>query len=124
MEEQMTNPLDVQVGGDHYKKYKIQPVEYIQANRLGWIEGSIVKYATRWRDKGGKEDLEKIKHLVDLLIKLELTKEEQPVKEDKWKIDTLENEKYLRAAKTWAETNPAVWSSSVAGIGQTELKNW
>ena len=120
----MTNPLDVQVGGDHYKKYKIQPVEYIQANRLGWIEGSIVKYATRWRDKGGKEDLEKIKHLVDLLIKLELTKEEQPVKEDKWKIDTLENEKYLRAAKTWAETNPAVWSSSVAGIGQTELKNW
>ena len=78
----MSNPLDIQVGGDHYKKYKIQPVEYIQANRLGWVEGSIVKYATRWRDKGGKQDLEKIKHLVDLLISLE-EKEVNSVKEDK-----------------------------------------
>lgn len=65
------NPLDSQVGGDHYKKYKIQPLEYIHANKMGMFEGSIVKYATRWRDKGGVQDLEKIKHLVDVLIELE-----------------------------------------------------
>ena len=63
--------LDVQVGGSHYKNLKIQPVEYIHANQLPYIEGNIVKYITRWRDKNGIKDLEKIKHYVDLLIELE-----------------------------------------------------
>lgn len=72
-----TNPLDVQVGGDHYKKVAIQPIEYAFANNLGMAEGSIVKYITRWRDKGGIQDLEKIKHYVDLLIHNETTRNEQ-----------------------------------------------
>ncbi len=63
--------LDVQVGGSHYKDKAIQPIEFIHANKLGFIEGSIVKYITRWREKGGVKDLEKIKHYVDLLIELE-----------------------------------------------------
>jgi hypothetical protein len=63
--------LDVQVGGDHYKKLRIQPIEYIHANGLPFIEGCIIKYATRWRDKGGIKDLEKAKHLITLLIELE-----------------------------------------------------
>ena len=63
--------LDVQVGGDHYKKHKIQPIEYIHANNLPFIEGNIVKYITRWREKNGVKDLEKVKHYVDLLIQLE-----------------------------------------------------
>jgi hypothetical protein len=71
--------LDVQVGGAHYKKRKIQPVEYIHANDLGFLEGCVVKRITRWRDKGAQlenpfEDLEKIKHEVDLLIDLEKKK--------------------------------------------------
>lgn len=65
------NALQQQVGGDHYRKLKIQPVEYIHANNIPFIEGCIIKYATRWRDKGGKRDLEKIKHFVDLLLELE-----------------------------------------------------
>ena len=65
------SPLDTQIGGDHYKNRVIQPVEYIHANGMGYCEGAIVKYITRWRDKGGKLDLEKIKHYVDLLIELE-----------------------------------------------------
>lgn len=63
--------LDVQVGGDHYKDMRIQPIQYIHANKLGFCEGNVVKYITRWRDKGGKADLEKVKHYVDLLIQLE-----------------------------------------------------
>lgn len=63
--------LDVQVSGDHYKSKSIQPIEYIHANQLGFCEGNVVKYITRWRDKGGKADLEKVKHYVDLLIQLE-----------------------------------------------------
>jgi len=65
------NPLDVQVGGGHYKDLKIQPIEYIHANNLGYCEANVVKYISRWRSKGGLQDLEKVKHYVDLLIKLE-----------------------------------------------------
>ena len=66
-----TGALDMQVGGDHYKKLKIQPIEFIHANNLPFIEGNIVKYITRWREKNGIKDLEKVKHYVDLLIQLE-----------------------------------------------------
>ena len=66
-----TNPLDVQVGGGHYKDLKIQPIEYIHANNLGYCEANVVKYISRWRSKGGLQDLEKVKHYVDLLVKLE-----------------------------------------------------
>jgi hypothetical protein len=65
------NPLDVQVGGGHYKDLKIQPIEYIHANNLGYCEANVVKYISRWKSKGGLQDLEKVKHYVDLLIKLE-----------------------------------------------------
>jgi hypothetical protein len=66
--------LENQVAGDHYKKMKIQPVEYIHANNLNFLEGCIVKRITRWRNKPASqrfEDLEKIKHEIDLLIELE-----------------------------------------------------
>lgn len=66
-----TNPLDVQVGGGHYKDCAIQPVQYIHANKLGFCEGSVVKYVTRWRDKGGRADLEKAIHFLQLLIEME-----------------------------------------------------
>ena len=63
--------LNKQVGGGHYKDLKIQPIEFIHANNLSYIEGCVIKYITRWRNKNGVEDLEKIKHYIDLLIDLE-----------------------------------------------------
>lgn len=63
--------LRKQVGGSHYKKLPIQPVEFSHANGLPYIEGSVIKYITRWRHKGGIQDLKKIKHYIDLLIQLE-----------------------------------------------------
>ena len=66
--------LATQVGGSHYKDCKIQPVQYIHANGLGFCEGSVVKYITRWKSKGGVKDLEKAKHFIDLLIELENAK--------------------------------------------------
>lgn len=71
MTTQTSNPLDVQVGGQHYTSLAIQPVEYIMANRLSYCQGGVVKYITRYKDKGGLQDLEKAKHFIDLLIKLE-----------------------------------------------------
>lgn len=63
--------LAVQEGGSHYKSMKVQPVEYIHANGLGYCEGNVVKYVSRWRAKGGLQDLKKARHYVDLLIELE-----------------------------------------------------
>ena len=69
-----SNALDVQVGGSHYKDLVIQPVEFIHANNIGFLEGCIIKRICRWRNKDGIKDLEKIKHEVDLLIALEAKK--------------------------------------------------
>ena len=63
--------LNVQVGGEHYKRLAIQPVEYIHANGIGYFEGNVIKYVTRWKDKGGIADLEKARHYIDLLIEFE-----------------------------------------------------
>ncbi len=60
--------LDIQVGGDHYKALAIQPIEYTFANNLGYVEGNVIKYVTRWQTKGGVEDLKKARHYLDLLI--------------------------------------------------------
>ena len=61
----------IQVGGEHYKKLKIQPIDYILDNGLGYCEANIIKYVTRWRDKNGIEDLRKAKHYIDILIERE-----------------------------------------------------
>jgi hypothetical protein len=74
----MSKALDAQVGGRHYKQFKIQPVEFVHANGIGFIEGNIIKYACRWRASGGVSSLEKIKHYVDLLIELEGLKTTEP----------------------------------------------
>jgi hypothetical protein len=63
--------LDKQIGGDHYKDCKIQPVEYIHANELDYFEGNVIKYVTRHRTKGeGKKDIEKAIHYAQLILEL------------------------------------------------------
>jgi len=62
--------LDEQVGGSHYKM-AIQPVEFIEKNNLGFCVGNCIKYLCRYKQKNGKQDLEKAKHYIDLLIELE-----------------------------------------------------
>ena len=60
--------LSQQIGGDHYRSKAIQPIEFIMANALGFCEGNVVKYVTRWKDKGGLADLKKARHYLDFLI--------------------------------------------------------
>lgn len=71
MQRTELNPLDQQVGGGHYKDMTIQPVEFIHANGIGYMEGNVIKYVTRWRKKNGIADLEKARHYIDLLIQPE-----------------------------------------------------
>jgi hypothetical protein len=63
--------LDKQEGGAHYKDHAIQPIEYIHANKLGFIEGNVVKYITRHASKGGAEDVRKVIHYCELLLQLQ-----------------------------------------------------
>ena len=68
-------PSDKQIGGSHYKDYTIQPIHFIMENNLGFCEGNVLKYITRWQDKGGIEDLRKAKHYITMLSESALEKE-------------------------------------------------
>ena len=74
------NPLDTQVGGNHYKSLPIQVVEYNFFNDIPYMEGNIIKYITRWKTKNGIQDLEKAKHYIELLIELEKRKQDKEKK--------------------------------------------
>ena len=63
--------LDTQIGGSHYKNMPIQPMQYSMANELDACQHTIIKYVTRFREKGGVQDLEKAKHVIDMLIEFE-----------------------------------------------------
>ena len=67
-----------QIGGTHYASKAIQPWDYIIANRLGYLEGNVVKYISRWRDKGGVQDLHKASHYLDKLLEVEQAKAPTP----------------------------------------------
>ena len=63
--------LDKQIGGSHYKNYAVQPVEYAMLNNLNYCQANAIKYITRYKDKGGIEDLRKAIHNIEILIELE-----------------------------------------------------
>ena len=68
---EVKNPLKEQVGGNHYSKLAIQPAVYAEQNKLSYLQGTIIKYVTRYKDKGGVEDLYKAMHSIKILIELE-----------------------------------------------------
>lgn len=63
--------LETQEGGSHYKSMRIQPVEFVTTNKIGFIEGSVIKYVCRHRNKNGAEDIKKAVHFLNLLLELE-----------------------------------------------------
>lgn len=63
--------LATQVGGSHYKDMEIQPVEFITKNKIGFLEGCVIKRVCRWRAKDGVQDLRKAIHELELLIEME-----------------------------------------------------
>jgi hypothetical protein len=67
----VSDSLNTQIGGDHYSKLKIQPMEYSMANGLDPCQHNVVKYVTRFRDKNGIEDLKKAIHVIQMLIEFE-----------------------------------------------------
>ena len=64
----MSDVYNKQIGGTHYKKMKIQPSEFVMENKLLFAEGNVIKYICRHPYKDGKQDLEKAKHFIDMII--------------------------------------------------------
>ena len=84
---------DKQIGGTHYKKMKIQPSKFVIENKLLFPEGNVIKYICRHPYKGGKEDLEKAKHFIDMII-------ERDYRDEKEKTETwIEGYKKWKASK-------------------------
>ena len=87
-----SNAYTRQIGGKHYLKYKIQPSAFVVENKLLYPEGCVIKYILRHQDKGEKQDLEKAKHFIDMIIERDY-KDEQEKQESwvegykKWKAD-------------------------------------
>jgi len=79
--------FDSQVGGNHYKSFKIQPVEFIHANGLGYIVGNVIKYVCRHQLKHSSsiEDLRKARHYIDMLIESEMKAEAICEKSHNWR---------------------------------------
>ena len=71
-----------QIGGKHYLKYKVQPSKFVVENKLLYPEGCVIKYVIRHQDKGGKQDLEKAKHMIDMIIERDY--EEEKEKQETW----------------------------------------
>lgn len=65
------NARDKQIDGNHYKQFKIQPTEFIYQNNLPFIEGNVIKYICRHRFKGGRKDIEKAIHYLEMLLEWE-----------------------------------------------------
>lgn len=71
LEPEHKSALDKQVSGNHYKDCGIQPIEYIHANGLSYLEGNVIKYTTRHSKKNGKADIEKAIHYLELILEME-----------------------------------------------------
>ena len=71
-----------QIGGKHYLKYKVQPSKFVVENKLLYPEGCVIKYILRHQDKGGKQDLEKAKHFIDMIIERDYKDEKE--KQETW----------------------------------------
>lgn len=65
---QKQRALDTQVGGNHYKKMRIQPVEFIVANDIPYREANIIKYICRHKFKNGRQDVEKVVHYAQMIL--------------------------------------------------------
>lgn len=80
----MSDALKTQVGGDHYKRLAIQPTEYCQRNGLGFCEANVVKYVTRHHSKGGRKDIEKAIHYLEILLAMEYP--DKAEQKPKWRM--------------------------------------
>ena len=101
-----------QIGGNHYIKYKIQPSKFVIENELLFPEGNVIKYICRHQYKGGKEDLLKAKHFIDMIIErdyMESTIEEETNKVDSDYLKLLQDASHASQKDERQDTSHEKW---------------
>ena len=88
-----------QIGGSHYQNFTIQPAEFSNKNKLLWAEGEVIKYICRHKEKGRKKDLEKAKHVIDMIIERDYTEPYDATKD----VEKLQKytESWIEGYKKW-----------------------
>ena len=93
--KKMNNPYNKQIGGTHYQNFKIQPSKFVIENELLYPEGCVIKYILRHRLKGKRQDLEKAKHFIDMIIERDYPEKkdflEEAEKEKKFNENSLDS---------------------------------
>ena len=116
---------DKQIGGSHYRKMKIQPSEFINKNNLPFAEGNAIKYICRHKHKGERQDLEKAKHYIDMILErdyplIPMTEEEEYRNAG---ITKEEAEKTYPPQNSWGMIKPSETSNKDWIKGYKEWKN-
>lgn len=118
--------LDTQIGGSHYKDMPIQPMEFSMANGLDACQHTVIKYVTRFREKGGVQDLEKAKHVIDMLIEFDRRLEKQQDATNEAKNEAKEDamDRLMREAKKAAETVAKTSAEVSCECPACNFENW
>ena len=101
----MKNPYDKQIGGSHYQKFKIQPSKFVIENELLYPKGCVIKYILRHRLKGKRQDLEKAKHFIDMIIERDYPEKKDFLEEAEKEKKELE-ESYRESVRQANERKP------------------
>ena len=114
-----------QIGGSHYKNMKIQPSKFINDNKLLFAEGNAIKYICRHKQKGERQDLEKAKHYIDMILErdyplIPMTEEEEYRNAG---ITKEEAERTYPPQNSWGMIKPAETSGKDWVEGYKEWKN-
>ena len=96
---------DKQIGGSHYQNFKIQPSKFVIENELLYPEGCVIKYILRHRLKGKKQDLEKAKHFIDMIIERDYSEKKDFLEEAEKEKKELE-ESYKESRRQTEERKP------------------
>lgn len=62
---------DSQIGGSHYQCMAIAPIEFVYRNNIPYLEGNVLKYIVRHKNKNGAQDIKKAIHYCQLILEFE-----------------------------------------------------
>ena len=105
----MSGVYKKQIGGTHYQKFKIQPSKFVIENELLYPEGCVIKYILRHRLKGKKQDLEKAKHFIDMIIERDYIEKKDFLEEAEKEKKELE-ESYQESVRQTKERKSKDWA--------------
>ena len=110
-----------QIGGSHYKNMVMQPSEFINKNKLLFAEGSAIKYICRHAHKGERQDLEKAKHYIDMILERDYSLVPM-TEEEEYRNAGITKEEAEKKPETWVEGYNKWKELSMKGVISNKVK--